>query len=74
MSNGISFNFQGWVTGAKVTQMLEVATFKIVDVSNKTDKEKVEMLKTGDYTISLSDYVSNFGESDVQISEFEVSE
>ncbi|KKL24986.1 hypothetical protein LCGC14_2409800, partial [marine sediment metagenome] len=50
----IDFCFQGWIRGARITLVIDVATGKDLDVRTVPDTEIVANLGNGTWAISLA--------------------
>lgn len=67
----ISFCFQGWVSGADIDKVTEVATGNEVSVSGKSVKELVDGLTNGKYALSLSESMDCCKQSECEIFDYE---
>lgn len=53
----IDFNFQGYIRGANVETVYDIASGAEVDVSLLSAEEVVTKLKAGEWSLSLVDYL-----------------
>jgi len=53
----IDFCFQGWVRGAEIDRVTVVATGERLLMSNVSDENMVANLESGEWTITLGDYL-----------------
>lgn len=72
----IDFNFQGWVRGADIKTVTHVTDAGIVDEFDVSDADPADVahkLATGEYMISLGDFLYANRKSEIELTDFEVS-
>lgn len=73
----VDFNFQGWVRGAdiKTVTVQNPYTGNLVktDVSHADPADVAHKLATGEYMISLGDFLYDNRKSEIELTDFEVS-
>jgi len=67
----ISFCFSGWVNGANVSVVMDVASGQEVDVTDLTVNEVVERLLSGEWALSLWDGMNNCDSSEAELFDYE---
>lgn len=67
----IDFCFQGWVRGANISQVINTQTMQTVNVEKIEPQIIAEKLNSGEWTISLEDYLHNCHDSEIEIFDFE---
>ena len=69
----IDFCFQGWVRGAEVEEVTEVATGNKIQTSSLKPEAVIEGLEDGTYAIALGDYLYDNGRSEIEIHDFDIT-
>lgn len=68
---GINFCFQGWVRGATVRVVTD-STGHLLDVAGMSSKKVAEKLNSGEWAISLGNYLYDNCKNEIEIFDFEV--
>jgi hypothetical protein len=69
----IDFAFGGWIRGADVTKVTVVDTGADLNVEEVSADELMTKLATGEWAISLGDYLYDSEDAEIEISDFEES-
>jgi len=70
--SGVSFSFQGWVSLANIESVTVTETGEELDVRTFEPPTIVEKLNSGEWGISLADYLyENHRSSEIEIFDFE---
>lgn len=67
----IDFSFSGWVQGASIQTVTVNETGESLDVSNMAPETLAARLESGEYSISLGDYLyENNRKAEIEITDF----
>lgn len=70
----IDFCFQGWVRGADVAEVTEVATGNKIQTSSLKPKAVIKGLEDGVYALSLCDCLDSNRSAEIEIHDYDTTD